>query len=888
VEGKGETMSATERIAREAIASAPAQATMAAGARPRAHGKFLRVGGEELYVRGVTYGTFEPDENGDEFPPVNVVRRDFAAMAQHGVNAIRTYTAPPRWMLDVALEHGLWVMVGLAAERYVGYLIDRKGAPSVTDLVSEGVRRCKGHPAVLCYAVANEIPAPVVRWLGRRRAQRLIERLIRTVRAEDPDALVTYVNYPSTEYLQLPSVDVVCFNVYLEERETFDAYLARMQVLAGDRPLIMGELGLDSRRNGEAKQARTLDWQISSAFEGGCAGAFVYAWTDSWYRGGEWVTDWDFGLTRRDRSPKPALASVAKRFAALPVDEEAPWPRFSVVVCSYNGSRTMNSCLRNLMALDYPDFEVIVVDDGSTDSTDSIAAKYPVHLISSENRGLSFARNLGLEAASGDLVAYVDDDAYPDPHWLRYLAVAFRNGECAGVGGPNIVPLEDGLIAQCVARSPGGPIHVLISDREAEHIPGCNMAFRRSALLSVGGFDPQFWIAGDDVDVCWRLQAAGWKLGFHPAALVWHHRRNSVRAYWRQQRNYGRAEALLERKWPEKYNAAGHVRWAGRIYGPTGMLNVFRRRSRVYHGVFGSAPFQMLQEPRPSVMLSILAMPEWYLLIALLAAVSALSTVWLPLLAFAPLTMAAIAVSLLGSVRTAAEHWQSGRGRGSNIVPIGLTAMLHLTQPLMRLSGRLGYGLAPWRRRHLGRVVVPYRRTFSIWTERWHSSGDRLGHLMSEWRSAGVLVVSGGPTDRWDLEVRGGLLGRSRLRMALEDHPGATQLIRIRTWPYLSRFCVGSLTATAALACAAAFDGAGMVGVVIGVLGLVLASSAGYETAIAQGAILSAVDRERGATVVEDLMSGLERMKDQTQTSVEGTDEGAAARREGAPLRLPI
>src|SRR5439155_1317487 len=73
--------------------------------------------------------------------------------------------------------------------------------------------------------------------------------------------------------------------------------------------------------------------------------------------------------------------------------------------------------------------------------------------------------------------------------------------------------------------------------------------------------------AGDDVDVCWRLQERGWKLGFHPAAVVWHHRRNSVRTYWRQQIGYGRAEAMLERKWPEKYNGPGHVRWAGRLYG---------------------------------------------------------------------------------------------------------------------------------------------------------------------------------------------------------------------------------------------------------------------------------------------------------------------------------
>src|SRR5438045_7861783 len=127
--------------------------------------------------------------------------------------------------------------------------------------------------------------------------------------------------------------------------------------------------------------------------------------------------------------------------------------------------------------------------------------------------------------------------------------------------------------------SPGGPAHVMLTDRQAKHIPGCNMAMFKSALDEIGGFDPIFHRAGDDVDVCWRMQEAGYRLGFSPAAMVWHHRRNSVRAYWRQQRGYGRAEALLERKWPERYNAAGHIRWAGRLYG-NGLALPLSRRQR--------------------------------------------------------------------------------------------------------------------------------------------------------------------------------------------------------------------------------------------------------------------------------------------------------------------
>ena len=77
---------------------------------------------------------------------------------------------------------------------------------------------------------------------------------------------------------------------------------------------------------------------------------------------------------------------------------------------------------------------------------------------------------------------------------------------------------------------------MLLDDVEAEHIPGCNMAFRREVLEEIGGFDPIYRSAGDDVDVCWRLQDRGHRIGFSPAAMVWHFRRNTMKAYIGQQK----------------------------------------------------------------------------------------------------------------------------------------------------------------------------------------------------------------------------------------------------------------------------------------------------------------------------------------------------------------
>src|SRR4029453_8716193 len=102
------------------------------------------------------------------------------------------------------------------------------------------------HPATLGYTIGNEIPAYVVRWYGHRRIEDHLERLHRIVKDVDPGGLVTYVNYPSTEYLDLPFLDFVSFNVYLESQDKLQAYVARLQNLADERPLVMAEIGLDS------------------------------------------------------------------------------------------------------------------------------------------------------------------------------------------------------------------------------------------------------------------------------------------------------------------------------------------------------------------------------------------------------------------------------------------------------------------------------------------------------------------------------------------------------------------------------------------------------------------------------------------------------------------
>ena len=411
-----------------------------------------------------------------------------------------------------------------------------------------------------------------------------------------------------------------------------------------------------------------------------------------------------------------------------------------------------------------------------------IVSRYArVRLVTTKNNGLSKARNRGCAEATGDIVAYIDDDAYPDPHWLNYIAATFLAEPVAGVGGPNILPPESNNIEQCVDKAPGNPIYVLVADREAEHITGCNMAFKKDALNEINGFDEQFWVAGDDVDLCWRIREKGWKIGFHPGAVVWHHRRNRIKTYLKQQFGYGKAEAMLERKWPEKYNRAGHISWAGRLYGKGLPRLITSKKWLVYHGMWGSSLFQSLYEPEMSDIRLFPLMPEWYLMILMFGVLSLIGLTWdILLYLFVPLFAASFTLTVSQAVISA---WHSGLKTGSKILNARmkmLIAILHFVQPIARLAGRIKYGLSPWRLRGRFRPALPGRREYLVWSESWRQPEHWLTRLYDLLISQKVPVMRGNEYDRWDLQVSTTLSTHGRLLMMIEEHGNGKQMLRFK------------------------------------------------------------------------------------------------------------
>jgi glycosyltransferase involved in cell wall biosynthesis len=225
----------------------------------------------------------------------------------------------------------------------------------------------------------------------------------------------------------------------------------------------------------------------------------------------------------------------------------APLAPISVIVCTRDRADQLERCLQAIMALDYPHYEIIVVDNASRrDDTVRLASRLPVRYVREEQPGLAWARNRGITEARHDIVAFTDDDARPDRLWLRAIARAFGEPEVMAVTGL-VVPAELETTAQIRFEQLYGmdrEFHRRTIRRDtlmSENLlwardfgVGANMAFHRSLFTRTGPFDSALGMGtpsggGGDIEMFHRIVARGYTLVYEPAALVWHtHRRDAA------------------------------------------------------------------------------------------------------------------------------------------------------------------------------------------------------------------------------------------------------------------------------------------------------------------------------------------------------------------------
>jgi glycogen(starch) synthase len=209
-------------------------------------------------------------------------------------------------------------------------------------------------------------------------------------------------------------------------------------------------------------------------------------------------------------------------------------PRFSIIVCTDGRPAALANTLRCLTYLNGPAFEVCVVRGPTEDGVGQVLESWAgtIKVARNPERNLSASRNLGIAMASGDIIAFVDDDGLPEPEWLNDLASAFEDPKVGGAGG--IVMDHTGTQPQYLYASANRlgntdwqrttPAHEYNFPLSFEfpYIQGTNSAFRRQALLSVGGFDEEFEFYLDETDLCCRLIDAGWLIRQLPNAVVHH------------------------------------------------------------------------------------------------------------------------------------------------------------------------------------------------------------------------------------------------------------------------------------------------------------------------------------------------------------------------------
>jgi GT2 family glycosyltransferase len=243
-----------------------------------------------------------------------------------------------------------------------------------------------------------------------------------------------------------------------------------------------------------------------------------------------------------------------------------------VIVAARDAARTLPACLASLVALDYPDFDVVVSDDGSRDETAAIARSFGVRVIDGGGRGPSAARNLAVAASTSAVVAFTDADCEVPPHWLRALAGGLVRSGAASVGGRqrNVFDrdwpqrhgdTEGGSNERRVTSNESEALDAFFSlasvvaeytrseaaEREVDHNASCNSAYRRDAFVEVGGFAEGLW-PGEDVDLDYRLRQRGYRCYYVPDAVVVHHRPSDPQWFRRMMRRYGRTQRELVRR----------------------------------------------------------------------------------------------------------------------------------------------------------------------------------------------------------------------------------------------------------------------------------------------------------------------------------------------------
>jgi len=235
-------------------------------------------------------------------------------------------------------------------------------------------------------------------------------------------------------------------------------------------------------------------------------------------------------------------------------------PSISVVVPAYNAAETLGECLAVLLGQSIPrsEYEVIVVDDGSTDATQEVVKKYGVLLLTQANQGPAAARNLGVSHAQGEILLFTDADCVPSRNWIEAMVAPFVDPIVGAKGVYRTRQKE--LVARFVQLEYEDKYDRMRLEPYIDFIDTYSAAYRKTIFQKNSGFDPAFpQASGEDIDFSWRLSRKGYKMVFAPNAVVYHRHVASVLDYVRRKYYVGYWRVLMYRHHPGKMVSDSHT-----------------------------------------------------------------------------------------------------------------------------------------------------------------------------------------------------------------------------------------------------------------------------------------------------------------------------------------
>jgi GT2 family glycosyltransferase len=256
----------------------------------------------------------------------------------------------------------------------------------------------------------------------------------------------------------------------------------------------------------------------------------------------------------------PPFARIASLSTPLP----AALPMVSVVIAARDNEGTITQCLESIGRLRYPNYEVILVDDGSRDRTVDIAATIkitkPVEIIGERRAGLGAAWNAAMRAARGDFVAFTRADCVVNSDWLAMATRVMLEGRLDACAGPIYLSVKAHGIATRAIAALSSLMEATQSSIDAARnhemlLSGRNMILRKSSLIEAGGFDSRFADSASSAELAARMVEVGMAIGWCPAGFVKCREAISVGAYYHRRIAHGRAEAMLERKHPGRFGS---------------------------------------------------------------------------------------------------------------------------------------------------------------------------------------------------------------------------------------------------------------------------------------------------------------------------------------------